>query len=98
MSVLSDWLGRPWERAPPSIYFSEAKLQAWSNLTDFLEDTLKSVRKQLSPLFKDLKKNISGRMIGKKSLLLLWQINYEACYTSRVNASLGMHKWIKVHW
>uniref|UniRef100_A0A8D1XLC8 DH domain-containing protein n=1 Tax=Sus scrofa TaxID=9823 RepID=A0A8D1XLC8_PIG len=63
--ILSDWLGRPWERAPPSIYFSEAKLQAWSNLTDFLEDTLKSVRKQLSPLFKDLKKNISGRMIGQ---------------------------------
>uniref|UniRef100_A0A8D1UXU1 DH domain-containing protein n=1 Tax=Sus scrofa TaxID=9823 RepID=A0A8D1UXU1_PIG len=63
--ILSDWLGRPWERAPPSIYFSEAKLQAWSSLTDFLEDTLKSVRKQLSPLFKDLKKNISGRMIGQ---------------------------------
>uniref|UniRef100_A0A4W2GWT8 Epithelial cell transforming 2 like n=1 Tax=Bos indicus x Bos taurus TaxID=30522 RepID=A0A4W2GWT8_BOBOX len=63
--LLSDWLGRQWETAPPSIYFSESKLQTWSSLTDFLEDTLKSVRKQLSPLFKELQKNISGRMIGQ---------------------------------
>lgn len=67
MSVLSDWLGQHQEKPPPSIYFSESKLQTWSSLTDFLEDTLKSVRKQLSPLFKELKKNISGRMIGKNS-------------------------------
>lgn len=65
MSVLSDWLGQQQERAPPSIYFSESKLQTWSSLTDFLEDTLKSVRKQLSPLFEGLQKTISGRMIGK---------------------------------
>nr|XP_025150792.1 epithelial cell-transforming sequence 2 oncogene-like isoform X2 [Bubalus bubalis] len=64
-SVLSDWLGPQWETAPPSIYFSESKLQTWTSLTDFLEDTLKSVRKQLSPLFKELQKNISGRMIGQ---------------------------------
>uniref|UniRef100_A0A4W2EC68 Epithelial cell transforming 2 like n=1 Tax=Bos indicus x Bos taurus TaxID=30522 RepID=A0A4W2EC68_BOBOX len=63
--LLSDWLGRQWETEPPSIYFSESKLQTWSSLTDFLEDTLKSVRKQLSPLFKELQKNISGRMIGQ---------------------------------
>ncbi|KAM9679026.1 epithelial cell-transforming sequence 2 oncogene-like [Dama dama] len=63
--VLSDWLGRQWEPAPPSIYFTESKLQTWSSFTDFLEDTLKSVRKQLSPLFKELQKNISGRMIGQ---------------------------------
>ncbi|XP_074224362.1 epithelial cell-transforming sequence 2 oncogene-like isoform X1 [Camelus bactrianus] len=63
--ILSDWLGRQWDRAPPSIYFSESKLQTWSSLTDFLEDTLKSVRKQLSPLFKELQKNASGRMIGQ---------------------------------
>ena len=30
MSVLSDWLGRQWERAPPSTYFSESKPQTWS--------------------------------------------------------------------
>ncbi|XP_057345133.1 epithelial cell-transforming sequence 2 oncogene-like isoform X1 [Manis pentadactyla] len=63
--ILSDWLGQHQEKPPPSIYFSESKLQTWSSLTDFLEDTLKSVRKQLSPLFKELKKNISGRMIGQ---------------------------------
>ncbi|KAM7240570.1 hypothetical protein CapIbe_008476 [Capra ibex] len=63
--LLSDWLGRQWETSPPSIYFSESKLQTWSSLTDFLEDTLKSVRKQLSPLFKELQKNVSGRMIGQ---------------------------------
>lgn len=67
MSVLSEWLGRPWERAPCSIYFSDSKLQTWASLTDFLEDTLKSVRKQLSPLFKDLQKNVSARIIGKNS-------------------------------
>lgn len=67
MSVLSDWLGPPKGRAPPSIYFSESKLQTWSSLTDFLEDTLKSVRKQLSPLFRELQKNVSGRMIGENS-------------------------------
>ncbi|VFV20301.1 epithelial cell-transforming [Lynx pardinus] len=63
--ILSDWLGRPWERDPFGIYFSESKLQMWSSLTDFLEDTLKSVRKQLSPLFKELQKNISAKMIGQ---------------------------------
>uniref|UniRef100_A0A2K6GHT8 Epithelial cell transforming 2 like n=1 Tax=Propithecus coquereli TaxID=379532 RepID=A0A2K6GHT8_PROCO len=63
--ILSDWLGPPRERAPPSVYFSQAKLQTWSSLTDLLEDTLKSVRKQVSPLFKELQKSISGRMIGQ---------------------------------
>ncbi|XP_004410327.1 PREDICTED: epithelial cell-transforming sequence 2 oncogene-like [Odobenus rosmarus divergens] len=63
--IFSDWLGRPWERAPCSIYFSESKLQMWSSFTDILEDTLKSVRKQLSPLFKELQKNISARIIGQ---------------------------------
>ncbi|XP_069344324.1 epithelial cell-transforming sequence 2 oncogene-like [Eulemur rufifrons] len=63
--ILSDWLGPPREGAPPSVYFSQSKLQTWSSLTDFLEDTLKSVRKQLRPLFKELQKSISGRMIGQ---------------------------------
>ncbi|KAM5285329.1 epithelial cell-transforming sequence 2 oncogene-like isoform 1-T6 [Hipposideros larvatus] len=63
--ILSDWLGQRQERGPPSIYFSESKLQTWSSLTDFLEDTLKSVRKQLSPIFRGLQKTISGRMIGQ---------------------------------
>ncbi|XP_045400413.1 LOW QUALITY PROTEIN: epithelial cell-transforming sequence 2 oncogene-like [Lemur catta] len=63
--ILSDWLGPPEGRAPPSVYFSQLKLQTWSSLTDFLEDTLKPVRKQLCPLFKELQKSISGRMIGQ---------------------------------
>ncbi|KAM7135482.1 epithelial cell-transforming sequence 2 oncogene-like isoform 2-T4 [Molossus nigricans] len=63
--ILSDWLGQPQERAPPFIYFSESKLLMWSSLTDCLEDTLKSARKQLSPLFKELQKHISGRLIGQ---------------------------------
>ncbi|KAM7135484.1 epithelial cell-transforming sequence 2 oncogene-like isoform 4-T6 [Molossus nigricans] len=65
LQVLSDWLGQPQERAPPFIYFSESKLLMWSSLTDCLEDTLKSARKQLSPLFKELQKHISGRLIGQ---------------------------------
>ncbi|KAM9667273.1 epithelial cell-transforming sequence 2 oncogene-like isoform 1-T2 [Trichechus inunguis] len=63
--ILSDWLGQQWKKSPPSIYFTESKLQTWSSLTDFLEDTLKSVRRQFSPLFRELQKNISGRMIGQ---------------------------------
>uniref|UniRef100_A0A2K5SGA4 Epithelial cell transforming 2 like n=1 Tax=Cebus imitator TaxID=2715852 RepID=A0A2K5SGA4_CEBIM len=62
--ILSD-LGAQWGKAPSSIYFSESKLQTWSSFTDFLEDTLKGVRKQLCPLFKELQKSISGRMIGQ---------------------------------
>nr|XP_034492241.1 epithelial cell-transforming sequence 2 oncogene-like isoform X1 [Marmota flaviventris] len=63
--ILSDWLGPQQGGPPPSIYFNEAKLQMWSNLTDFLEDALKSVRRELRPLFKELQKGISGRMIGQ---------------------------------
>uniref|UniRef100_A0A2K5F5Y6 Epithelial cell transforming 2 like n=1 Tax=Aotus nancymaae TaxID=37293 RepID=A0A2K5F5Y6_AOTNA len=63
--ILSDWLGAQWGKAPSSIYFSESKLQTWSSFTDYLEDTLKGVRKQLCPLFKELQKSISGRMIGQ---------------------------------
>ncbi|XP_039725690.1 epithelial cell-transforming sequence 2 oncogene-like isoform X1 [Pteropus medius] len=63
--ILSDWLGQQQEGAPPFIYFSESKLQTWASFTDFLEDTLKAVRKQLRPVFKGLQRNIGGRMIGQ---------------------------------
>ncbi|XP_015860181.1 epithelial cell-transforming sequence 2 oncogene-like isoform X1 [Peromyscus maniculatus bairdii] len=63
--ILSDWLGAQQDRPPPSNYFSESKLQAWSSFTDSLEDTLKSVRKELHPLFKNLQKSISGQIIGQ---------------------------------
>ncbi|KAK1338061.1 hypothetical protein QTO34_001169 [Cnephaeus nilssonii] len=63
--ILSDWLGQQQDRAPPSIYLSESKLQAWCSLADFLEDTLKAVRKQFRPLSRELQKNVSGRIIGQ---------------------------------
>uniref|UniRef100_A0A8C6QRP4 Epithelial cell transforming sequence 2 oncogene-like n=1 Tax=Nannospalax galili TaxID=1026970 RepID=A0A8C6QRP4_NANGA len=63
--IFSDWLGPQRDWAPPSIYFIESKLQVWSSFTEFLEDSLKSVRKELNPLFKDLQKSVSGRMIGQ---------------------------------
>uniref|UniRef100_A0ABK0L7E6 Epithelial cell transforming 2 like n=1 Tax=Rattus norvegicus TaxID=10116 RepID=A0ABK0L7E6_RAT len=64
-SVLSDWLGPHRDGTPLSNYFIESKLQAWSSFTEFLEDTLKSVRKKLSPLFQNLQESIGGRMIGQ---------------------------------
>ncbi|XP_047413270.1 epithelial cell-transforming sequence 2 oncogene-like isoform X4 [Sciurus carolinensis] len=64
-SVLSDWLGPQQDGPPPCIYFSEAKLQAWCSLTDVLEDALKAVRREFSPVFKELQKGISCRMIGQ---------------------------------
>ncbi|KAM4865844.1 epithelial cell-transforming sequence 2 oncogene-like isoform 2-T2 [Thomomys bottae] len=63
--IFSDWLGLPQIQAPPTIYFNESKLHVWSSLTDSLEDILTSVRKEFDPLFKDLQKSISGKMIGQ---------------------------------
>ncbi|CAO2628382.1 Epithelial cell-transforming sequence 2 oncogene-like [Lemmus lemmus] len=66
--ILSDWLGPQQDRPPPSDYFSESKLQAWTNFTDSLEDTLKSVRKEFHPLVKNLQRSISGRILGQLML------------------------------
>ncbi|CAH6778095.1 Ect2l [Phodopus roborovskii] len=63
--ILSDWLVPQQDRPPPSDYFSESKLQVWTSIMDSLEDTLKLVRKELNPLFKNLQKSISGRIIGQ---------------------------------
>ncbi|XP_037376376.1 epithelial cell-transforming sequence 2 oncogene-like [Talpa occidentalis] len=63
--IFSDWLGQRQESTPPTLYFSQSKLQTWTSSMDFLEDALKSVRKELSPLFKEFQKNISGKMIGQ---------------------------------
>ncbi|KAM6181524.1 epithelial cell-transforming sequence 2 oncogene-like [Erethizon dorsatum] len=63
--VLSEWLGPPRDGTPPSIYFSESKLQTWARSAELLEDALKSVRKELSPLLKELQKGISARMVGQ---------------------------------
>ncbi|XP_043860733.1 epithelial cell-transforming sequence 2 oncogene-like [Dromiciops gliroides] len=63
--ILSDWLGQKQGTSPPSIYFCDYKLQTWHSFTEFLEETLKSVRKQLRPHFKELQRNISGRILGQ---------------------------------
>uniref|UniRef100_A0A5F8G4X2 Epithelial cell transforming 2 like n=1 Tax=Monodelphis domestica TaxID=13616 RepID=A0A5F8G4X2_MONDO len=63
--ILSDWLGQQQGASPPSIYFCDHKLQTWHSFTEFLEETLKSVRKQLRPHFKELQRNISGKIIGQ---------------------------------
>uniref|UniRef100_K7FX19 Epithelial cell transforming 2 like n=1 Tax=Pelodiscus sinensis TaxID=13735 RepID=K7FX19_PELSI len=65
ISVLSDWLGKQKDGPPISTYFTEVKLQIWLRLTELLEETLKSVRKQMKPYLSELQKNISGRIIGK---------------------------------
>uniref|UniRef100_A0A8C5KUN1 Epithelial cell transforming sequence 2 oncogene-like n=1 Tax=Jaculus jaculus TaxID=51337 RepID=A0A8C5KUN1_JACJA len=74
-SVLSDWLGPQRDRSPPSIYFNESKMQTWSSFTELLEDALKSVRKELSPLFRDLRKHIAGRLIGQFMVDTLSMVN-----------------------
>ncbi|XP_063089448.1 epithelial cell-transforming sequence 2 oncogene-like [Cavia porcellus] len=63
--ILSEWLGPPGDGAPPSTYFSPAKLQTWACWAELLEEALKSVRKELGPLLKDLQKVISARMVGQ---------------------------------
>lgn len=62
--VFSEWLGNEKDNPPPSLYFTEAKLQVWLRLTEFLEDTLKTVRKQLRPHLYDLQKKMTGKIIG----------------------------------
>uniref|UniRef100_A0A4X2JWP5 Epithelial cell transforming 2 like n=1 Tax=Vombatus ursinus TaxID=29139 RepID=A0A4X2JWP5_VOMUR len=63
--ILSDWLGQKQGTSPPSIYFCDRKLQTWHSFTEFLEETLKSVRKQLRPHFEELQRNISGKILGQ---------------------------------
>ncbi|XP_074165804.1 epithelial cell-transforming sequence 2 oncogene-like isoform X2 [Sminthopsis crassicaudata] len=63
--ILSDWLGQEQGTSPPSIYFCDHKLQTWYSFTEFLEETLKSVRKQLRPHFEELQRIISGKILGQ---------------------------------
>lgn len=64
--VHSEWLGNQNE-PPSSIYFTEAKLQIWLRWTEMLEDALQAVRKSLRPYLCDLRKNVSGKIIGNQS-------------------------------
>ncbi|XP_033001312.1 epithelial cell-transforming sequence 2 oncogene-like [Lacerta agilis] len=64
--ILSEWLGNQKDTPPPpSIYFTEAKLQLWLRFTELLEDALKAVRKNLRPYFCDLQKNMTGKILGQ---------------------------------
>ncbi|XP_053145377.1 epithelial cell-transforming sequence 2 oncogene-like isoform X2 [Hemicordylus capensis] len=63
--ILSEWLGNQKEDPPPSIYFTEVKLQTWLRWTELLEDALKVIRKKLRPYFCDLQKHVSGKIIGQ---------------------------------
>nr|XP_056708510.1 epithelial cell-transforming sequence 2 oncogene-like [Euleptes europaea] len=63
--ILSEWLGNEKDNAPPSLYFTEVKLQMWLRLTEFLEDTLKTIRIQLRPYLYDLQKKVTGKIIGQ---------------------------------
>ncbi|XP_066471193.1 epithelial cell-transforming sequence 2 oncogene-like isoform X2 [Tiliqua scincoides] len=62
--ILSEWLGNQNDR-PPSIYFTEVKLQIWLRWTEVLEDALQAVRKNLRPYLCDLRKNVTGKIIGQ---------------------------------
>ncbi|XP_008112714.2 epithelial cell-transforming sequence 2 oncogene-like isoform X1 [Anolis carolinensis] len=62
--ILSEWLGNQKDAFPPSLYFTDVKLQVWLRFTELLEDALKAVRKHLRPYFSDLKKNITGKILG----------------------------------
>ncbi|KAH0622343.1 hypothetical protein JD844_024558 [Phrynosoma platyrhinos] len=65
VTVLSEWLGNQKDPSPPSLYFTEVKLQVWLRFTELLEDALKAVRKYLRPYFSDLQKNIIGKILGQ---------------------------------
>ncbi|XP_060609445.2 epithelial cell-transforming sequence 2 oncogene-like [Anolis sagrei] len=63
--ILSEWLGNQKDAFPPSLYFTDVKLQMWLRFTELLEDALKAVRKHLRPHFSDLRKNIIGKILGQ---------------------------------
>uniref|UniRef100_F6PV75 Epithelial cell transforming 2 like n=1 Tax=Ornithorhynchus anatinus TaxID=9258 RepID=F6PV75_ORNAN len=63
--LFSDWLGQKPGQDPSATYFSEVKLHTWNGLAELVEETLQLVRKQLRPHFKELQKNLSGRIIGQ---------------------------------
>ncbi|XP_061479968.1 epithelial cell-transforming sequence 2 oncogene-like isoform X2 [Rhineura floridana] len=64
--ILSEWFGNQKDSpAPPSLYFTEVKLQLWLRFTELLEDVLKAVRKKLRPYFCDLQKNMTGKIFGQ---------------------------------
>ncbi|KAG8444414.1 hypothetical protein GDO86_009556 [Hymenochirus boettgeri] len=66
LHILSEWLAEFGSSVhPPNFYFHEVKFQAWCRLADIMEEALHMVRKQMKQYLGDLKRNISGRLIGK---------------------------------
>ncbi|XP_030051381.1 epithelial cell-transforming sequence 2 oncogene-like [Microcaecilia unicolor] len=63
--ILSEWLGGQRRESPLFMYFSTVKMEAWCRLAEALEETLKSVRKQMRPYLIKMQKNICGRMVGQ---------------------------------
>ncbi|XP_068135599.1 epithelial cell-transforming sequence 2 oncogene-like [Hyperolius riggenbachi] len=64
--IFSDWLMTPGRREfPPSLYFTEEKLQAWCRLAGVMEEALRVIRKQMKLYICDLQRNVSGRIIGQ---------------------------------
>ncbi|KAM4770990.1 epithelial cell-transforming sequence 2 oncogene-like [Rhinophrynus dorsalis] len=64
--VISEWLaGSRRNGSPPFLYFNEVKLQAWCRLADVMEEALHMVRKHMKLYLSDLKRNVSGRIIGQ---------------------------------
>ncbi|XP_048345579.1 epithelial cell-transforming sequence 2 oncogene-like isoform X2 [Sphaerodactylus townsendi] len=84
--ILGEWLGYEKDNSPPSLYFTEVKLQMWLRMTELLEDTLKTIRKQLIPYLKDLQKEMTGRIIG--------QIVFDALNWSEVQDNQEIAKFL----
>ncbi|XP_067844367.1 epithelial cell-transforming sequence 2 oncogene-like [Heptranchias perlo] len=63
--ILSEWLWEHEDPAPPATYFNMEKLQGWSRMAHVLEEALRTVRKQIKPYLRGLRKDICGRMTGQ---------------------------------
>ncbi|KAM9316688.1 epithelial cell-transforming sequence 2 oncogene-like [Gastrophryne carolinensis] len=64
--ILSEWL-KPSEISefPPSLYFTEVKMEAWCRFASVMEEALYVIRKQMKLYISDLQRTVSGRIIGQ---------------------------------
>ncbi|XP_032872399.1 epithelial cell-transforming sequence 2 oncogene-like, partial [Amblyraja radiata] len=63
--VLSEWLWEAEDPSPPTRYFNEKKLQAWTKMAEAREEVLGHVRGQMEPHLRQLQRHVCGRMIGQ---------------------------------
>ncbi|KAJ7394357.1 epithelial cell transforming sequence 2 oncoprotein-like [Desmophyllum pertusum] len=68
--VESEWLFVPDSGTPPSLYFNETKLGAWSSTVDYIEECIDVVKKNLNSFFTEEQRNLAKRFVG--------QITFEA--------------------